>query len=834
MARRQLGNVSMVREDIYWMNRVRWWETFHQDVRYGLRVLWRAKGFTLAAVLTLALGIAGPTVMFTLIYGVLLRPLPVHDQDRLILAWRETRSSDAPQWPFGDTEIEAIAESSHLLESAAGVNTRNGVSRSVVTEHGMSTYANVAFVTGGFFDVLGVHAMLGRTLTVADDYDGAERVIVVSNGYWQRHYGGTHEIVGRQVAIGEQTFAIVGVMPPDLDYPVGVDIWRTTSSVQAGDPLGARREVNLIGRLRPDVTVDQAESELRSLNQRLPTGTPSEAQLRGFLPVVRPFTDVVIADVRVTLIALFGAVGLVLLIASANVANLLLMRGEGRRSELALRAALGAGRGRIVRQVFAEGLVLSVIAGIAGFVLAWAGLPALLTLMPDGFPRLESIRIDTTVGVFSVAVVFVTAMLAGIAPALLCVRGDLVSPLRAGSPAIAGRSSARGRQTLAVTQVALAVTVLAAAGLLIRSILNLQAIDLGLPAERLVLVNLYMPPASYADRERRAQFLDQAIAQLETVPTVAAVTPVNVAPFSERGWDVPRVTAEGQSADQAAANPSLNLESIHPNYFATVEVSIVRGRTFTPADREGMVPVAIVSEDAASRLWPLQDPIGTRLKMGGVDSQGRWLEVVGVAAQTRYRTVTIPQPTLYLPAAQFQMTAAMLIVRTSAPLELLMSIARDSVHAVDPNVQVMATAPFSELLARPLARPRFSAFLLGVFGVAALLLSTLGLYGVMAAYVRQRDREIAVRFALGATSAGVRRLVLAEAVRLAGLGALLGVGGALIATRFLRGMLFEIHPLDPATIVGAAVLLVGAAALASYAPVRRATRADVMTVLRSQ
>jgi putative ABC transport system permease protein len=834
MARRQLGNASLVREDIYWMNRIRWWETLQQDVRYALRLLRRDKAFAVAAVLTLAFGIATTTVMFTLIHGVLLRPFPVQEQDRLVLAWREARNSDAAQWPFGDSELEAIAESSQLLEIAAGVNTRAGVSRSVVTEDDTSTYANVAFVTGGFFQVLGVQSILGRILAVEDDHDGAERVIVISSAYWQRRYGGTREVVGRRVAIGEQAFTIVGVMPPDLDFPSGVEIWRTTSSVRPGEALGAQREVNLIARLRPNVTVAQAQSELRALNQQLAPGTPSEAQLRGYVPVVRPFTEIVIGDVRVTLLALFGAVGLVLLIACANVANLLLIRSEGRRTELALRAALGAGRGRIVRQLFAESLVLSAIAGIAGFVLSSAALPPLVDAMPDGFPRLEAIRIDTTVAIFSIAVVFVTAMLAGATPALLSVRANLASPLRTGSLGIAGRSSTRGRQTLAIGQVALAVTVLAAAGLLVRSMLSLQAIDLGLAAERLVAVNLYMPPSGYRDRERRAQFLDQVIAQLEAVPAVASVTPVNVPPFSDSGWDVPRVTAEGQSADQAAANPSLNLESIFPNYFKTIGAPIIRGRNFTSADTEGKVPVAIVSEDAASRLWRLQDPIGKRIKMGGVDSSGRWIEVVGVAAPTRYRTVTAHRPTLYLPAAQFQMTATILVARTTARLDVLTSVARARIHAVDPSVQVMAVTPFSEFLDRPLARPRFNAALLGVFAIAALLLSTIGIYGVMAAYVRQRSREIAIRLALGATGAGVRRLVLGEAVRLAALGAALGVGGAMLATRFLRGMLFDIHPLDPGNIAGAAALLVAAAALASYEPVRRAVRADVMTVLRNE
>ena len=324
------------------------------------------------------------------------------------------------------------------------------------------------------------------------------------------------------------------------------------------------------------------------------------------------------------------------------------------------------------------------------------------------------------------------------------------------------------------------------------------------------------------------------IAQLEAVPAISAATPVNVPPFSGQGWDVPRFTAEGQTAEQAAANPSLNLESIHPNYFETFEVPLVRGRAFTTADRQGAVPVAILSEDIAARTWPGEDPIGKRLQMGRPDSRDPWYTVVGVAAQTRYRELTGPRPTLYLPAAQFQMTAEMLVLRTTASLDLVASLSRDGVRAVDPDVHVMRVAPFAEMLERPLARPRFNAFLLSIFGVAALMLSTIGLYAVMAAYVRQRGREIALRLALGATATSVRRFVLSEALRLAGLGAVIGLAGAAIATRLLRGMLFEVHPLDPSTILGAALLLIAASALASYLPVRRATRVDAMAMLRSE
>jgi predicted permease len=378
------------------------------------------------------------------------------------------------------------------------------------------------------------------------------------------------------------------------------------------------------------------------------------------------------------------------------------------------------------------------------------------------------------------------------------------------------------------------VTVLAAAGLVVRSLLNLQSIDLGLSADRLVLLDLHMPASKFAERERRARFLDEAIAQLQGLPSIAAATPVNVSPFADRGWDVPRITAEGQSSDEAAANPTLDLESIHPNYFATFGVSLVRGRAFTLDDRQGQAAVAIVSEDAAARIWPDDNPIGKRLKMGAVDSRARWLEVVGVAAQTRYRTVTARRPTLYVPAAQFQTTATMLVVRTTAPLELLTSMASERLQGVDQDVRVMRVAPFSELLARPMARPRFTAFVLTVFAAMALLLATVGLYAVMSAYVRQRDREIAVRLALGATARSVRRLVLSEAAKLVGLGAAIGIAGALATTRSLRGMLFEVGPLDPVSLLAAALLLVAAAALASYGPLRRAPRADLMTTLRSQ
>ena len=557
-------------------------------------------------------------------------------------------------------------------------------------------------------------------------------------------------------------------------------------------------------------------------------GTPA------LVPVVRAFEDVVVGDVRSAMIALMAAVALVLLIASANVANLLLMRGEGRRRELGLREALGASRSRIVRYVLAESLVLTLLAAAVGLLATWWSLQGLLALVPEGLPRVESVRIDATVLVFGVVTALVTSMLAGLVPALSLVRADLVTELRGGGRGATGSGSRHWRRGLVVAQVALAVTIVAAAGLLTRSVLRLQAVEIGLAADRLVFVQLSLADSKYADRARHAQFLDQAVTRLEMIPVIAAATPVNATPFSgEAGWDLPRFAAEGQSAERAAANPSLNLESVYSNYFRTFEIPLVRGRAFTSADRIGAVEVAIVSEDVAARTWPGESPIGKRLKMGGPDSRDPWRTVVGVAASTRYRELARPRPTIYLPAPQFLETAQVLVLRTTAPLDRIAALARSQVSAVDPDVQVMGVAPFSQMLDRPLARPRFNAFLLSLFAVTALLLATIGLYAVLAASVRQRDRELAIRVALGATPMGVRRLVVGEALWLAGVGASIGLVGATAATRIVRGMLFEIRALDPPTLVGAALLLIVASGAASYWPARRATRVDAVAMLRN-
>ena len=447
-------------------------------------------------------------------------------------------------------------------------------------------------------------------------------------------------------------------------------------------------------------------------------------------------------------------------------------------------------------------------------------------------PRLESVRIDAVVVLFAFAVALLAAALAGIAPAFFATRLDLVSQLRGGRQLDGGARTRHGRRALVVTQVALAVTIVAAAGLLTRSLGRLRGLDMGLAADRLVFVDLALVGTEHAEGKGHLQLLDDVVERLEAAPGIESVTPVNTLPFAGTGgWDLAVFTAEGQSPDRAGGNPSLNLESVYPKYFATFQVPIVRGRVFAEDDRAGTPEVAIVSADLAARTWPGEDPIGKRLKFGSPDSKDAWRTVVGVVKPTRYRELAAPRPTLYVPAPQFIESAHLLVLRTTLPVSLVAGISRSRVRAVDADVQVTRVAPFAELLEGPLARPRFNAFLIGVFAMTGLLLAAIGVYAVQAAYVRQRSTEIGIRIACGATAWHIRRLVLGEGLRLAGLGVAIGLGGAFAAGRVVRALLFDIHPLDPPSMLGAVLLLVSASALACYLPARRATRVDPVAVL---
>ena len=558
--------------------------------------------------------------------------------------------------------------------------------------------------------------------------------------------------------------------------------------------------------------------------------TTSDWGLRGSVVNVRRFEDAIVGAARRPLLALLAAVALVLFVACANVANLQLMRTEGRRGELAVHAALGASRVRLVRQVALEMLVLAAAATTLGALVAWWGVRGLVAALPAGLPRVGAIGMDASVAVFAAALPLLMTAIASLPAALLVGRASL-----AGALASADRrapSPARGRRLLVVVQVALAVAILAAAGVLVRGLARLRALDTGLAEGRLLFVELSLTGAA-ADRARHGQVLDAIVARVRTLPGVVAATPVNAWPYAEAGWDVPAFTAEGQDAASAAVNPALNFEAIGPRHFDTLQVPIVRGRAFTADDRAGVLAVAIVSADVAARTWPGVSPIGRRLKIGGPGSGEPWLTIVGVAAPTRYRELAAARPTLYVPAAQFLDTAERLAIRTSIPPASVAPAIRGHVEAVDPGVRVLRVATFDAIVAEPLAQPRFHATVSSAFAVTAALLAAIGLYAVLATAVRHRHREIAIRMAVGATPWRIRRLVVAEAVMLAGIGAAAGVVGAVVIARVGGEALPGASADDPVVLAIAVGVLLAISALAAYWPIRAATRVDPIVSLRA-
>jgi predicted permease len=799
---------------------------WREELRVVVRALWRGRAFTVPAVLTLASGAAAAILVFALVWSALLRPLPVADQHRLIVAWRDLPASGYLHHPFGDRTIERAAAAHRLFSVVAGVDA-NGSARNLLIDGEVSYAVSGALVTGRFFEVLGTSPLLGRALGPADDVEGAEPALVIAETLWRSRFGGSPGVLGRRVTFSGRRFTIVGVIPAGLDYPAGVEAWRTTHTVPTNGPFGdaARREIDLVARLQSGVTLGEATAGIHTLLTHAEDEGP-----RGSVASVRRFEDAVVGAARRPLLALLAAVALVLVIACANVANLQLMRVEARRGELALHVALGAGPWRIQRQVALEVLVICAVAVAVATPLAWWGLRVLVAVLPAGVPRLDAVRMDAVVGVVIVALPLLMTVVASLPAALSLRRGSIVGAL--GHAGRVAPPSATGRRLLVVAQVALALAIVAASAVLVRALVHLRFLDTGLPGDRLLFAELSLSGAA-AERARHGAVLEAVTSRIASLPGVVAATPVNAWPYAEAGWDVPAFTAEGQDATAARANPSLNLEAIGPRHFLTLGVPIVQGRAFSGDDRAGSGHVAIVSVDVAARTWPGVNPIGRRLKMG-IDEGGEpWRTIVGVAAPIRYRELATAKPTIYLPAAQFLDTAERVAVRTVVAPGSIAPLIRGHVEALDPGVKVLRVAPFASIVAERLAQPRFHATLSSTFATAAALLAAIGLYAVLAASVRQRTREIAIRVAVGATPWTLRRMVAAEAAWLVGVGAAIGIPCAIGLLRLLADPR-QIGPLHQVGALGTAIALLAAASgVAAYWPVRRALRVDPAVSLRA-
>lgn len=808
---------------------------FLHYLRPGIRSLRRSQAFALTAIVTLALGIGLSSAVAKVASTPLVKPLPVSDQKSLVVLWGRQPGGGFENYPVGLEGARAFRADTRILASVAFFG-YEGASPAPIREGDRISRMNRSMVSGDFFDVLGAAPQLGRTLNASDDLPGAAPVVVLSHKAFRQRYAADSGVVGRQLFMHDlgRSFTIVGVMPQGLDFPEGTDIW---APVIATTPEASLQYAafNLVGRLRPGATVVDARAELSGFFGRPESGV-WQRNLEG---VVHRLPRLLLGDTRPALMVFAAAAALLLIIASINVANLLLVRGLGRLREFATRSALGAGRREIAFQLLAENALLAIGGGVSGMVVAWAAVGTFKALAPATLPRLDEIVVDAA-GLSAALVISLLALLIfGLAPALYASRIDVQQVLRSGAAHNGGRGSRLIAQSIVGAQVALAVVVMSVAALLSNSLVRLENADLHFDASNLLISELALEPGRFRSVESQRALLDALIPRIRELPNVAGVTPIVAVPFAgSRGWDG-RLALESQSPEEAASNPMLNMEVVTPEYFATFGVPVVRGRAFNEGDRDGSPGVVMLSEGAARYYWGADDPIGKRLGFGpGLEHK---LIVVGVVPDTRYRDLRDARPSVYFPLRQsiFPFVPLTLAVRLNAnagPQAMQQSIGRllrRTVEETALGAHVISTRPFDQFMDEPLAQPRLSAALLMVFAGASLLMAAVGLYGVMATDVRQRTRELGVRMALGATAGVMLRLLLVRGLAIAGVGALAGLIIALMGNQALSGLLYDLSPSDPATLSLTIALMLVVAALATLIPARMVMRVDPTISLKS-
>jgi putative ABC transport system permease protein len=810
--------------------------TFLQDLRFACRGLATQRGFTLVALLTLALGIGANSAIFGIVNAVLLRPLPYHEPDRVVLLWSHWINW-TKTW-VSQPEVVDYQEQARSLEHVAAYSSTSFN----LTGSGDPLRVLAAQVQPEIFAALGARPIVGRVFTADEDEPGHEHVVLLTEGLWRSQFGGDPAIVGRTIQLDATDYTIVGVLPAALRLPLDyasrtfTQIW-VPLALGPNDPTQrGNHGYNAIGRLKPGVALAQAQAEIdtvtRGFRQRFPQQYDREF---GLTLVPAPLE--VFGEVRPALLVLLLAVGAVLLIACANVANLLLARSEARQKELAIRVVLGAGRGRIVRQLLTESLVLSAIGGAAGIALAYTLTRGLIALDPLKIPRVQDIAIDGRVLGFTAAISIVTGILFGIVPAIQASRADLQPVLKEG-----GRDSRAGtgwlRRALVVGEVAASVVLVAAALLLARSFARLLDVDRGFNATHVLTLRTSLPATTYADPASMVRAYTDIGRRLRESPGILAAGAVTGLPLaSTRGdWSV---VLEGD-ATAGRIGRAADWQVITPGYFEALGTPLRAGRLFSDADRADTQQVIVVNEAMAKRFWPDVSPIGRRLTMGRND---RWITVVGIVGDIHHRGLDqLPRPEMYRPHAQFRygdatapaVTTMTWAMRTTADPLAAIGYARAAVKAVDASLGISDIATMDQVLADSTSDRRLNMLLFTLLGGLALALATVGVYGVVAYSVTQRTHEIGVRMAIGAKPSDVVRMVLGEGGRLAAAGVAVGSAVAIAGARLIRGLLFEISATDPLTFAGVAIGLLGVALLASYVPARRATRVDPMVALRGE
>ena len=803
-------------------------ETLRQDLRYALRRLSAAPMFTAIAVLTLAIGIGANAAIFTVVNAVVLQPLPYAESDRLVGVFHQGQGGDlAVMSPPNFLDVQRLNRS---LEKMAAIDE----SGFTLTGAGDPIRLEGASVSADFFDVLRVRPLLGRPFRADENESGKHKVVVLSHGLWVRRFGGDSGVIGRSVSIDGTPFTVVGVMPAGFSYPEARDLWVPLEydEVFRVSNRGAWY-LQVVGRLKPGVSATAASADVAAIAAQLARQFPrSNTDLSMS---VAPLHGWIVDRSRTALLLLLGAVGFVLLIACANVANLTLARAATREGELAVRAALGARRGRLVRQLLTESAVLALVGGVMGLLVAAWGSDALVRLEPDGVPRLSEVTVNPQVVAFTALMSMLTGLLVGSLPAWQITRGTLVGALREGGRgALTGRRGIRVRHSLVVAEMALAVVLLAGAGLLVNSFIRLQHVNPGFQVGDALTFRLALPEAAYDTQARRIEFYDRALAQLRALPGVRTVGGVMGLPLSGLRFNI-SFDIEGHPPAQPGQEPSMEVRVATPDYFKALGIPLTRGRLFTDADRFESPQVVLLSEAAAREYFPGENPLGRRIVLGWKNDQRRaGGEVVGVVGDVKDLGLDEPAPAeIYLPHAQMGVGQMTMILRSDVPTASLAALVTRTVHGLDPNLPISSLRSLDAIIARSVSQPRFYMLLLGTFAVAALLLAAIGIFGVMSYAVTQQTREFGIRIALGADRRAIVRMVLTRAMLLIALGLGLGVAGALVVGRAMSTLLFDVSPQDPVTLLAVVSLLAGVAFLASYLPARRATRVDPMVALRA-
>jgi predicted permease len=822
--------------------------SFAQDLRYALRMLFKNPGFTIVAVLTLALGIGANVATFSVVYAVLLRPLPFPQPEQLVRVFDDLRSSNVKNVGMSAPELWDLQDRSGVFQDLSAVWPID----SDIAGGDRPVRAETLAVSPDYFTMLGIKPELGRVFTQQDSVPGFIEAVVISDGFWRRNYGSDPKIIGRTMRLDNDLYTIIGVMPPGFRHPgrtlqTDVEVWCAAGYNALPFPVPALRSARMIpgaiGRLKPGVTVAQAQARLDTyvaqLSEQYPNDYPPAS---GWAARLVPVKEDLVGKERTELFVLFGAVGFVLLIGCVNLANLLLARSSGRRREIAIRLALGAGRWRLMTQLLTESVLLSVVSGLVALLTVILFKNSILALAPASLPRLSEVHISAGVLFFAFAVSIVTGVLFGLAPALQAANPNQVESLREGGRGSgAGRRHTRVSRALVVSEVALSMILLAGAGLLLRSFWHVLEVRPGFNPSHVVTAQIWIPVPNdpttdrYRPTDKRAAFLMEILRRVSALPSVesTAIGGTNSMPLSSGRNGFP-FTIVGRPIDSERA-PVAEFASISPDYLQVLQVPLLAGRNFAEADTDKSQQVVLIDRTLQRRYWPNEDPLGKQVSFGGRPGQNPTFTVVGVVGDIKSDGFDAPTaPHIYLPVRQSPGYASVVFLRSAGNPEALGESIRHEVQSIDPNIPVFSVRTMDQVIARSMAERRFALQLLGIFAGVALLLAAIGIYGVMAYSFSQRTHEIGIRIAIGAQRMDIFRMAVSEGMQLVAIGLVIGLVGAAALTRSVRSMLFDVSPADPITFAGISLTLAGVAFLACYVPAQRATRVDPLVALREE